>query len=249
MARFCEMEAFFYEDQMMADEAFISDALARKLGHVFGCPSLLKDALTHPSFVGAKKGKKKAFSPYERLEFLGDRVLGLVMAEWLYALYPNATEGELAKRHAALVNRDALKFVAESIGLEEDLRLAHGEAIGVDRKNLAVLSDAMEAVIGALYLDAGLEPAERLIRRYWEPIIHEEKAPCDPKTSLQEWAQGRGLPLPTYKVISRTGPAHAPQFEIEVSVKGVPPVRSNGNSKREAEKTCAELLLKAVEEI
>ncbi len=216
-------------------------ALAERIGHVFARPSLLRDALTHPSLAG-----KKSLSPYERLEFLGDRVLGLVIAEWLYALYPDAKEGELAKRHAALVNRDALKEVAEKIGLEEALSLAHGEAAGAGRKNLAALSDAMEAVIGALYLDGGLEAASRFIRAFWDSSIR-ENAPDDPKTALQEWAQGRGLPLPTYKIAERTGPAHAPHFRVEVSVKGLPSVQGEGDSKREAEKEAARILLKEIE--
>src|SRR5271168_5383526 len=132
--------------------------LADKLGHQFATPRLLEDALTHPSLSGARSRKKGA--PYERLEFLGDRVLGLAIAEWLYETFPNADEGEMAKRHAALVNREALRAVAQEIGLGQFVRLARGEnaspGVGGDRKNIATLPDAMEAVIGALYLDGGL---------------------------------------------------------------------------------------------
>ena len=130
-------------------------ALAEKLGHIFATPRLLEEALTHPSLAGFRQRKKGAM-PYERMEFLGDRVLGLAIAEWLYETFPNADEGEMAKRHAALVNREALRVVAQEIGLGAFVRLARGEEAGAEgRKNLATLPDAMEAVIGALYLDGG----------------------------------------------------------------------------------------------
>jgi len=231
---------------MMAEDTdFKLEALSKRLGHMFRRPALLRDALTHPSLAGGSD--QKAYSPYERLEFLGDRVLGLVVADWLYKLYPHAKEGELAKRHAALVNRDALREVANVIHLEEALRLAHGEEATADRKNLAALSDATEAVIGALYLDAGLGVATDFIKTYWEPSIHSKRAPAEPKTSLQEWAQGRGLPLPTYRIVSRSGPAHAPEFEVEVAVKGLTPLVAQGHSKREAEKAAALLLLQEIQ--
>lgn len=232
----------FYEDRMMGERNDPQrDALAERLGHVFASPVLLEQALVHPSLSGKSGNKKSAISPYERLEFLGDRVLGLVIAHWLYELYPDAKEGELAKRHAALVNRDALREIAREIGLEDALRLVHGEASA--RQNLAALSDAMEAVIGALYLDGGLGVAEAFIKSRWDVSIHEEKAPADPKTALQEWAQGKGLPLPLYKTIARSGPAHAPRFEIELTIKGCEKVTAVGGSKREAEKDAARLML------
>ncbi len=227
---------------MMAKDKNFAE-LSERIGHVFKKPDLLRDALTHPSLAG----KRRASSPYERLEFLGDRVLGLVIAEWLYELYPNEKEGELAKRHAALVSASALKKIAAAIELDKALLLAHGEEVGANRKNLYVLSDAMEAVIGALYLDSGLGAAAPFIRRFWDVSIRQEKAPVEPKTVLQEWAQGRGLPLPNYKVISRSGPAHAPDFEIELSVKGRKPVTAAGRSKREAEKAAALLMLQEIE--
>ena len=219
--------------------------LLTHLGHRFAQPSLLQDALTHPSLNNSRTGKKNGM-PYERLEFLGDRVLGLIIAEWLYATYPTATEGDLAKRHAALVNRDALRDIAEAISLGTHIRLAHGEEAGTARKNLSTLADAMEGVIGALYLDGGLPAAQNFIGRYWEKNLTTPDAPADPKTALQEWAQGRGLPLPAYKTLTTTGPAHAPKFRIEVHVKGFPPVEAEGDSKREAAKAAAEILLKTV---
>jgi len=224
------------------------EALVEKFGHRFANPSLLKEALTHPSLAASRQRAKGGTTPYERLEFLGDRVLGLVIAEWIYVLFPLASEGNLAKRHAALVNRDTLKEIALEIGLEKHLRLARGEEADAQGKNLVTLSDAIEAVIGALYLDAGLEVARRFIQRYWEKATSVEVAPADPKTTLQEWAQGQGLPLPSYKVVERSGPAHAPKFKIEVSVVGVEPVMSEGSSKRIAEKAAAEALLKKIQE-
>lgn len=231
---------------MMAAPETKSDpaALAEKLGYAFADIRLLEDALTHPSLSGVKPHKKGA--SYERLEFLGDRVLGLIIAEKLYETFPSASEGDMAKRHAALVNRDALRAVALDIGLAKFVRLARGENAESSRKNLATLSDATEAVIGALYLDGGLEAAKTFIHRYWEQKIAVSEAPADPKTTLQEWAQGQGLPLPAYRVVEKSGPAHAPKFVIEASVKGFPSAEAEGNSKRDAQKAAAEKLLKTV---
>lgn len=221
--------------------------LAERLQYKFVKPELLEQALTHPSLSGSSSKRKSAGVNYERLEFLGDRVLGLVIAEWLFEKYPSASEGELAKRHAALVNRDALRLVADEIGLGSFLRLAGGEKPGSARKNLATLPDAMEAVLGALYCDGGLKAASNFIHRFWQKDIAIEKAPTDPKTVLQEWAQGQGLPLPQYKVVEHSGPAHAPKFVIEASVKGHPTVVAEGNSKRAAEKMAASQLLQRVQ--
>jgi len=244
------LEPFVHEDQLMAAPRIIPEmtVLIDKLGHAFAKPDLLEQALTHPSLSGGSAAsRKKGAGDYERLEFLGDRVLGLIIAEWLYEKYPAAREGELAKRHAALVNRDALRVVAEEIGLGDYLRLAGGEKPGAARKNLATLPDAMEAVIGALYCDGGLKAAGDFIHRYWQKDIAIEETPADPKTALQEWAQGQGLPLPQYKVVERSGPAHAPRFVIEASVKGHKPVKAEGNSKREAEKSAAAQLIEQVQ--
>jgi ribonuclease-3 len=222
-----------------------SALLSEKLGHAFATPRLLEDALTHPSLAGGSKQRKKG-APYERLEFLGDRVLGLAIAEWLYETYPNAAEGEMAKRHAALVNREALRSVALEIGLGQFVRLARGEDATAARKNIATLPDAMEAVIGALYLDGGFPAARAFIHRYWQRDLAVSETPADPKTALQEWAQGQGLPLPTYRVIKNSGPAHAPVFMIEAGVKGHDPVQAQGDSKRAAQKAAAAILLETV---
>jgi ribonuclease-3 len=220
-------------------------ALATRLGHSFTTPRLLEDALTHPSLSGATRQRKKG-APYERLEFLGDRVLGLAIAEWLYETFPNADEGEMAKRHAALVNREALRAIAKEIGLGQFVRLARGEDAGAARKNLATLPDAMEAVIGALYLDGGFKAARSFIHQYWQRDIAVPETPADPKTTLQEWAQGQGLPLPSYRVVANSGPAHAPKFVIEATVRGLPPIQAEGDSKRAAQKAAAAQLLALV---
>jgi ribonuclease-3 len=233
-----------FENRLMATARTADTAqLAARLGHTFSTPQLLQEALTHPSLAGFRQ-RKKGPMPYERLEFLGDRVLGLIIADWLYEKYPEASEGELAKRHAALVNREALRAVAMEIGLSQFLRLARGEEAGGERKNLATLPDAMEALLGALYLDGGLRAASGFIHRYWQKDIATPEAPADPKTLLQEWAQGKGLPLPQYKVLEHSGPAHAPKFVVEVSVKDQAPAVAAGNSKRAAQKAAAEKLLK-----
>lgn len=220
--------------------------LSQKLGHTFNRLELLQEALTHPS-LASNKTRKKGVTPYERMEFLGDRVLGLIVAEWLYAKFPDSNEGDLAKRHAALVNREALRAVALEIDLGRYLKLARGEDTEGTRKNRVTLPDALEAVLGALYLDGGLSVAAAFIRQYWQKDIATPEAPADSKTTLQEWAQGRSLPLPTYKVIDHSGPAHAPHFIIEATVKGFPPVQAVGDSKRAAEKLAATLLLARIQ--
>nr|WP_245986949.1 ribonuclease III [Azospirillum thermophilum] len=228
--------------------------LAEALGHRFAKPGLLEDAVTHPSLMGLERGGRRGQRPdhgpglaYERLEFLGDRVLGLVIAEWLLEQFPHEKEGALAKRHAALVRREAVGRVAEGIGLGGYLRLSPAEAQGGGRTNQTILGDACEAVIGALYLDGGLDVARRFIRGAWaEQIERPQPPPIDPKTALQEWVQGRGLPLPTYELLDRSGPAHEPVFRVAVRVEGMDPVTGTGPSKRIAEKKAASVLLSQV---
>lgn len=208
------------------------------LGHSFQNPELLVSALTHPS-ISAAKGEANS---YERLEFLGDRVLGLIMAEWLLEEFPREREGDIAKRHAALVRREALDVVAEEIDLKRYLRLTASKG---DNVNRSVTGDACEAVIGALYLDAGLEKAREFVKKHWLKIMREaELPPMDPKTMLQEWLLAKGVPVPVYEVVSQSGPAHAPVFEIKVKTDlGQEEAVASGSSKREAEKKAATLLL------
>lgn len=210
------------------------------LGHRFRDRELLAEALTHPSAGGGRS--------YERLEFLGDRVLGIVLADLLFKAFPEEPEGDLAKRFAALAQRESLTLVAEAIGLAPFVRMAVSEEQTGGRENPATLADAMEAVIGALYLDGGLEPATAFVRQHWEPLLTSALAPPqDPKTALQEWAQGRGLPLPNYRELRREGPAHDPHFTMEAKVQGHAPAEGAGRSKRAAERAAAAVLLHRLE--
>jgi len=210
-----------------------------KLGCEFRGRDLLRQALTHSSTGAAVN--------YERLEFLGDRVLGLVMAQILYETFPHEDEGDLAKRHAALVQGDMLAGIATGLGLGPAVEFSSAERAAGGSKNENILADALEAVIGALYLDAGLPACRKCIERLWGDNIRTMKEPPqDAKTALQEWAQERGLKLPLYEQMSRQGPDHAPEFEIRVTVEGFQPVRARGLSRRAAEKEAARLLLQNV---
>ncbi len=215
-------------------------AAAAVLDHSFRRRALLGEALTHPS-VGARGGG------YERLEFLGDRVLALVVADMLLAAFPDEDEGALAKRLAELVRRETLAEVAASLGFGGFLTLSKGEEESGGRANPTVLADALEAAIGALYLDGGLAPAAAFVRRHWTaPMKAAEQPPEDAKTRLQEWAQGAGRPLPAYTTVDVAGPAHSPTFAVEVSVEDYPPAKASGRSKRAAEQAAAAVLLARV---
>ena len=212
-------------------------ALDEALGHAFAHSELLVEALTHPSARSRRGAAKRG---YERLEFLGDRVLGLIIAEWLWRSFPDEAEGALTQRHASLVRREALTKVAKAVGLGEHILLSAGEAASGARANPSVLADVCEAVIAALYLDGGLPVAARFVERWWEPQLKKLGAPPrDPKTSLQEWAQARGRPLPVYRTVAAEGPAPRRVFTVEVSVDGLPPASASGSSKRSAEAAAA----------
>jgi len=218
-------------------------ALERLVGHGFRDPGLLRQAVTHASLL-QRRGDRSG-TGYERLEFLGDRVLGLVVAELLFRAFPGEEEGALARRFAALVSRDGLARVAQRIGLGAFLRLGQGEQESGGRANPALLADACEAVIGALYLDGGLESARRFVEPNWEPLIAEEaQPPQDAKTALQEWAQGHGLPLPAYRLLNSEGPPHDPRFTVEVRVADKGSATGAGRSKRVAEQAAAQELLR-----
>ena len=212
--------------------------------HRFNDQSLLTEALTHPS---ATRRGKNAPRNNQRLEFLGDRVLGLIVAHLLIARFPHEEEGPLSRRHAGLVRRETLAEIARSFGLGDMLTFARSEEAGNGRVNPSILADALEALVGALYLDGGLEPAERFIRARWEPHVRDMgQPPRDAKTALQEWAQGRGLSLPSYTLIDTSGPAHAPRFEVQVTLADFPPMAASASSKRQAEQAAAKALLEAV---
>ncbi len=208
------------------------EKLEKRLGHTFENRDLLRNALTHSS-TGDDDN-------YERLEFLGDRVLGLAIAQSLYQRFPDEAEGDLAKRLAALVQGELLAEIAAHIGLGKFIILSEAEAQAGGAENENILSDVFEAVIGALYLDGGFEKCEAVIEDLWSAHFTEMKTPPQhPKTQLQEWAQGRGLPLPTYKVVEQHGPDHAPVFDVQLTVKGFPSVTAQGHSRQEAEKLAA----------
>lgn len=203
--------------------------------------TLMKQALTHPSCAQTRNDL-----PYnnQRLEFLGDAVLGMVVTQMLYEMYPHEQEGELARRLSALVCGERLVEVARSINLGDALILSASEEDHDGRNNPSNLEDACEALIGALYLDGGFEAAQQFIYQHWHDLAQSvTHAPKDAKTALQEWAQARSLPLPDYVVIDETGPAHAPMFTIEVRVKNNGQAQATAASKKLAERMAAEALL------
>jgi ribonuclease-3 len=216
------------------------EELERRIGHRFADRDLLEHALTHAS-VG--KGATKV-GDNERLEFLGDRVLNLIVAERLMAERPEATEGELSKLMASLVNYQTCAAAAREAGLPAALRFdASATKIGA-RDNDRVLGDACEALIAALYRDGGFEVATRFVHQFWAEALDDLDGPTkDPKTRLQEWAMARALPFPEYVVTGQHGPAHQPRFTVEVRVKGAEPQVADAGSKREAEKLAADRML------
>jgi ribonuclease III len=214
------------------------DELIRKLGYRFERADLLEEALTHVSAPGA------GGQSYQRLEFLGDRVLGLAIAEMLNAAFPGAPEGELSRRLAELVRRESCAEIAVSWDVGPHVKLGAGEAQSGERKNLAILADVCEAIIGAVFLDGGYDAAKDLIARSFRELLDAPRRPLrDPKSALQEWAQGQGLPAPTYVVVEQTGPDHAPKFRVMVKVKGKDSEFGLGASKRIAEQAAARSLL------
>ena len=216
-------------------------ALAGILGHAFKDTALLEQAITHPSASSQSRPDN------QRLEFLGDRVLGLCVAEMLMKAFPDLPEGELAPRFNALVRKEALAEVAAEIGLGEHLRLGRSESISGGRRKAAILADATEAVIAALYLDGGMAPARAFVEACWRPRLKSVRAaPVDPKSSLQEWAQGRGLATPDYQLLNRKGPDHAPVFLVEARLDSGQTARGEARSKKLAEQAAAEALLNKV---
>jgi ribonuclease-3 len=227
------------------------DALSQTLGYGFARPQLLREALSHPSIVSGERhhrGRRPAAGrSYERLEFLGDRVLGLVIAELLWRRFPDEPEGDLTRRHTHLVRRESLAQVAAAIGLGQHLTFSPAEAAAGGADNPAILADACEAVIAAIYVDGGFEAAAAFVHRCWAPLIEAMTTPPrDPKTALQEWAQGRGLPLPAYELVATSGPDHAPVFTVSVNVAGREPAVASASSKRHAEAKAAAVLLDRV---
>ncbi len=202
------------------------------------CPTdarLFERALTHGSHGS---------DTYERLEFLGDRVLGLIIAAWLYERFPNEPEGTMSRRYNALVTRETCAEVGRAIDLPRHIRL--GKQAREDHANMSgnVVGDVVEALIGALYIDAGIDRAEAFVRAQWAPFLDGQKrAPMHPKSGLQEVAAARNLGVPSYEIVSRFGPHHAPRFRVKVSLGTHGEAEAEGASKQEAEKEAATLLL------
>lgn len=217
-------------------------ALQARIGHEFSRPELLVRAVTHSSMSSPTRDDN------QRLEFLGDRVLGLVMAEAILAQDRKATEGQLAPRFNALVRKEACADVAREIALGDALKLGRSEMMSGGRRKLALLGDAMEAVIAAVYLDAGFDVARDMVTRLWgDRVLQVEEDARDPKTSLQEWAQARGQNPPKYEIISRSGPDHAPVFTVAVTLQNGEAEEAIAGSKRQAEQAAAGALLQRLE--
>jgi ribonuclease III len=211
------------------------DDLEHKLGYVFSDKDLVERALTHVSANG---------SSYQRLEFLGDRVLGLAVAELLYAAFPKAQEGEMSRRLSDLVRRETCADLAAAWHLAPHLKLSKGEIQQGGRKSRTILADVFEAILGAVFLDGGYSAARDVIERaYGERLTERQKPAHDAKTALQEWAQGRGLPTPCYEVVEQSGPDHKPMFRIAARVPPLPEGIGLGASKRVAEQEAAQSLL------
>jgi ribonuclease III len=209
-------------------------ALEVRIGHVFADRNLIAAALTH---VSAAAGRKR--ETYQRLEFLGDRVLGLAVSRMLYEAFPEAGEGELSRRLAGLVRKESCAEVALAWGVDCYVRLGEIEQ-QTRTPNMAILGDVCEAIVGAVFLDAGFEAAKAVVIASFGERMHSPGRPLrDPKTALQEWAQARGLPAPLYRETARSGPDHAPEFTISVEVPGYRHAEAKGFAKRLAEQAAA----------
>jgi ribonuclease III len=209
-------------------------ALEERIGHVFADRALIAAALTH---VSASAGGRR--ETYQRLEFLGDHVLGLVISEMLYETFPDADEGELSRRLASLVRKESCADVALGWGAGTVIELGGGEDPATASR-VTILGDVCESIIGAIFLDAGYAAAKKVVRAAFAEKMRAHGRPLrDPKTALQEWAQARGLPPPLYRETTRSGPDHAPEFTVSVEVPGYPNAEAKGFAKRLAEQAAA----------
>jgi len=215
-------------------------ALEERIGYAFADNELIRRALTHVSaLTGGDRG-----ATYQRLEFLGDHVLGLVISDMLFKAFPRANEGELSRRLADLVRKEACADVARAIDLGSVIRLGTSESNAGGRLKTTILADVCEALIGAVFLDGGYAPAAALIERFWGTRMMAPARPLrDAKTLLQEWAQARGLPTPSYREVERKGPHHNPEFRVAVELPDRAPAEGLGRSKRAAEQAAAAAML------
>jgi len=219
-------------------------ALEDRIGYKFADKALLERAVTH---ISALAGGATRVNSYQRLEFLGDRVLGLVVSDMLYRAFPKANEGELSRRLADLVRKETCAEVARAMDLGPALKLGNSESHAGGRLRATILADACEALIGAVFIDGGYQAADALIAKFWQERMLKPLRPLrDPKTMLQEWAQARGLPTPAYSEMARTGPHHDPEFRVAVVLPDKPPAEGKGSSKRAAEQAAAAAMLTRV---
>jgi len=216
-------------------------SLEERIGYRFKDAALLDSALSH---ISSLKGARNRAGSYQRLEFLGDHVLGLVISDMLFRAFPKADEGELSRRLADLVRKETCADMARAIDLGAAIRLGSSEANAGGRRRPAILADVCEALIGAVYLDGGFVAAEALVGRLWQERLRTTAQPLrDPKTVLQEWAQARGLPTPAYREIARSGPDHDPEFRVAVHLPKFAPAEGSGRSKRAAEQAAAAAMM------
>ena len=226
----------------MSRKAKDRTALEDRIGFKFADKALLERALTHISALSG--GPQKRADSYQRLEFLGDHVLGLVISDMLYRAFPRANEGELSRRLADLVRKETCAEVAKAMDLGPALKLGNSESHAGGRLRTTILADACEALVGAVFIDGGYQAADELIARFWKARMLKPLRPLrDPKTMLQEWAQARGLPTPAYRELARTGPHHDPEFRIAVELPDRPSAEGLGRSKRAAEQAAAAAML------
>jgi ribonuclease-3 len=218
-----------------------TSTLESRIGYRFKDAALLNCALTH---ISALKGPRNRAGSYQRMEFLGDHVLGLVISDMLFRNFPKADEGELSRRLADLVRKETCAEIAATIDLGAAVRLGSSEINAGARKRPAILADVCEALIGAVYLDGGYAAAAALVERLWQVRMTAKAQPLrDPKTVLQEWAQARGLPTPAYREVARSGPDHDPEFRVSVQLRDFAPAEGFGRSKRAAEQAAAAAML------
>jgi len=215
--------------------------LEERIGYQFADVALLEQALSHVSSLGTANNRNES---YQRLEFLGDHVLGLVISDLLFRTFPEGDEGELSRRLSDLVRRDTCADVARAMELGPVIKLGPSEAHSGGRDRTAILADVCEAVIGAVFVDGGYAPAASLVERFWgERLLRPNRPLRDAKTILQEWAQARGLPTPVYREVERSGPDHDPLFRVTVELPDLAPTEGRGRSKRIAEQAAAAAML------
>ena len=226
----------------MSRKAKDRSALEERIGYKFADKALLERALTHISALSG--GPQNRAASYQRLEFLGDHVLGLVISDMLYRAFPKANEGELSRRLADLVRKETCAEVAKAMDLGPALKLGNSESHAGGRLRATILADACEGLVGAVFIDGGYEAADALIVRFWKERMLKPLRPLrDPKTMLQEWAQARGLPTPAYREVERKGPDHDPEFRVSVELPKFAPAEGLGRSKRAAEQAAATAML------